>query len=165
MLGEQQQQVVEAVVAAPSLLAYVGSVGVLGGITLVASEGIGRAMKQFKKFKESKRIKLWLAMGIGPLTSVAAYGAGFLPTPEQAGAIVEMVFRHARLQTQVRLAGPVRLVRPVTGAEVTGFAAVARHKRRGAAGRRTAQVTDDAAHRRPAADVSQVLLLKPLCVW
>ncbi len=77
----QETQEVTKIASEAGLLAYVASVGVLGGVTLAAAEGVGRTLKTMERFKESKRIKLLLAMVIGPGVALVAYGAGYLATP------------------------------------------------------------------------------------
>ena len=76
---EQIQQAKE--VSQAGLLTYIASVGILGGATLAASEGLGRMLKAMDRFRGSKKVKFGLALLIGPLSGIGAYGAGFLPSP------------------------------------------------------------------------------------
>ena len=75
----QAQQVTDE---AAGLLTYLATVGILGGVTFAATEGIGKLLKK----GPSKQLicpKLRVALAIGPLAGLSAYGAGFLSTPGQ----------------------------------------------------------------------------------
>jgi hypothetical protein len=77
---EQVQDVTKAITEG-SLLTYMASIGVLGGVTLGAAEGVGRTLKTMPMFADSKRIKLKLALLLGPGMALIAHGAGYLNTP------------------------------------------------------------------------------------
>ena len=64
------------------LIAYVAAVGILGGVTFAAAEGLGRGLKAaLPKIREAKWVKITLAIVIGPTLAMVAYGAGHLPSP------------------------------------------------------------------------------------
>ena len=75
-----EQQTVQTASEA-GLIAYVAAVGILGGVTFTAAEGIGRALKAaVPRLQEAKWVKLSLALTLGPTLAIVAYGAGHLPS-------------------------------------------------------------------------------------
>ena len=76
-----EQQAVQAASEA-GLIAYISAVGILGGVTLAAAEGIGMSLKKaIPTLREKKWVKLALAVTLGPTLAMVAYGAGHLPSP------------------------------------------------------------------------------------
>ena len=78
-----EQEVAQQVASEAGILTYIAIVAVLGGVVLTASEGLGRLAKTRAMFKESKKVKLTIAMILGPTVAMIAYGAGHLSSPAE----------------------------------------------------------------------------------